>query len=152
MSDKRYYIELTVGFFVLISLLCVGYLTIKLGKMELIGHNYYEIKARFSRVTGLKIGNEVRISGVAVGRVKDIVLDPKDFSVTVVMDIKKNIKISDDSMAAVKTSGLIGDKYVSISPGGSDTYLKPGDTIVDTEPPIDFEELVSKYVFGSVKK
>ncbi len=152
MGDKKYYIELTAGIFVFISLLCVGYLTIKLGKMELIGSKYYPIKARFSRITGLKTGNEVRISGVEVGRVKDIILNPKDFSAIVVMEIRKDIKLSDDSIASIKTNGLIGDKYISISPGGSDIYLSPGDMIVDTEPPVDFEELVSKYVFGNVKK
>jgi len=152
MGDKKYYIELTAGIFVFISLLCVGYLTIKLGKMELIGNKYYSIKARFSKITGLKTGNEVRISGVEVGRVKDIILNPKDFSVIVVMEIRKDIKLSDDSIASIKTNGLIGDKYISISPGGSDIYLSPGDMIVDTEPPVDFEELVSKYVFGNVKK
>ena len=83
---------------------------------------------------------------------KKIILNPEDFSAIVVMEIKKDIKLSDDSIASIKTSGLIGDKYVSISPGGSDIYLKPGETIVDTEPPVDFEELVSKYVFGNVKK
>ncbi|WP_461834323.1 outer membrane lipid asymmetry maintenance protein MlaD [Desulfothermus sp.] len=152
MGDKKYYIEFTVGIFVFISILCVGYLTIKLGKMELIGSKYYSIKARFSNITGLKTGNEVRISGVEVGRVKDIILNPKDFSAIVVMDIRKDIKLSDDSIASIKTNGLIGDKYISISPGGSDIYLSPGDMIVDTEPPVDFEELVSKYVFGNVKK
>ncbi|GAB6162080.1 outer membrane lipid asymmetry maintenance protein MlaD [Desulfothermus naphthae] len=152
MGDKKYYIELTAGIFVFISLLCVGYLTIKLGKMELIGSKYYSIKARFSNITGLKTGNEVRISGVEVGRVKDIILNPKDFYVIVVMEIRKDIKLSDDSIASIKTNGLIGDKYISISPGGSDIYLSPGDIIVDTEPPVDFEELVSKYVFGNVKK
>ncbi len=152
MYNKRYYVEISVGIFVFISLLCIGYLTIKLGKMEVVGNSYYSIKARFSNVSGLKVGNEVRISGVQIGRVSKIVLDKKDFFAIVEMDIKKGIKLSDDSMASIKTSGLIGDKYVSISPGGSDTYLKPGDMIVDTEPPVDFEELVSKYVFGSVKK
>ncbi len=94
----------------------------------------------------------MRISGVEVGRVKDIILNPKDYSAIVVMEIRKDIKLSDDSIASIKTNGLIGDKYVSISPGGSDIYLSAGDMIVDTEPPVDFEALVSKYVFGNVKK
>ncbi len=152
MAEKRYYIELTVGIFVFISLICIGYLTVKLGKMELVGTKYYTIKARFSDVTGLKKGNEVRISGVTVGRVKDIYLNPEDYSAMVTMEISKNIKISDDSIASIKTNGLIGDRYISISPGGSEEYLSPGDVIVDTEPPVDFEALVSKYVFGNVKK
>ncbi len=152
MYNKRYYVELSVGIFVFISLLCIGYLTIKLGKMEIVGKDYYTIRARFSNVSGLKVGNEVRISGVQIGRVSKITLDTKQFVAIIYLEIKKGIKLSDDSIASIKTSGLIGDKYVSISPGGSDTYLQPGDMIIDTEPPVDFEELVSKYVFGSVKK
>lgn len=152
MSDKKYYIELTVGVFVFISILCIGYLTVKLGKMELVGDKYYTIKARFSNITGLKTGNEVRISGVEVGRVKKIELNTQDYSAIVYMDIRKDVKLSDDSIASIKTNGLIGDKYITISPGGSEIYLNPGDMIVDTEPPLDFEDLVNKYVFGSVKK
>lgn len=150
--DNKYRLEVTVGIFVIIGLLCVGYLTIRLGKLQVIGGNYYAINARFSNIGGLKVGNEVQVSGFVVGRVDAIDINPDDFSVTVKMNILKSVKLTDDSIASIKTSGLIGDKFVKISPGGSDIILEAGETIIDTMPPVDLEDLISKYVFGSVKE
>jgi phospholipid/cholesterol/gamma-HCH transport system substrate-binding protein len=150
--NSQYKIELSVGIFVLVALLCVGYLTVQLGQMRLLGDDHYVLKARFSSVSGLNEGNEILIAGVPVGRVKDIRLNTEDFAAMVQLSIRDDIKLSDDSIAAIKTSGLIGDKYISISPGGSGFYLQPGDTIIDTQPPVDIEELISKYVFGDVQK
>lgn len=144
-------IEITVGVFVFIALLCVGYLTIQLGQMRLLGDNYYNLKARFGSVSGLKEGNDVRIAGVKIGRVQKIVLNKEHFVSIVTLKIRDDIKLSDDSLASIKTSGLIGDKFVSISPGGSGMLLEPGDMLIETQSPVDFEELVSKYVFGGVK-
>ena len=148
----KYKVEVSVGVFVLICLVCVGYLTIKLGKMELLGAESYALKARFSTVSGLRTGNDVQISGVNVGRVTDIALDSEHDAAIVTMAIREDISLSDDSIAAIKTSGLIGDKYISISPGGGGFELEPGDMIIDTQAPIDIEELVSKYVFGNVEQ
>jgi phospholipid/cholesterol/gamma-HCH transport system substrate-binding protein len=80
--------------------------------------------------------------------VESIDLQKDRFVAIVTMSIDKDVTLSDDSMAAVKTSGLIGDKYISLSPGGSGMVLEPGDMIIDTQSPIDVEELVGKYVFG----
>jgi len=143
-------LELWVGLFVLIGIVCIGYLTIKLGKMELMGDNYYTVNARFDSVTGLRVGAEVVISGVEIGAVKNISLDPKSQAAMVELKIQNGVTLSDDVIAAVKTSGLIGDKYISLSPGGSDVAIKPGGTILETESAIDIEELISKYVFGGV--
>lgn len=149
---KRSSLELGVGIFVVIGLICVGYLTLKLGKMDLLGGDYYHLKARFQSVGGLKTGAEVEISGVSVGRVGAIALDPKRMVALVTFDIKKGIVLPDDTIASVKTSGLIGDQYIKLSPGGSDRVLKNGDMITETQSALDIEELISKYVFGSVKK
>lgn len=146
----KYAKESIVGIFVIVGLLCVGYLTIKLGRMELFDSKGYSVSARFSSVTGLRIGANVEIAGVSVGRVAAITLDPKSYMANVQMRINDDVELSDDVMAAVKTSGLIGDKYVSLAPGGSDTLLKNGDVITDTEPVLDIESLISKYVFGGV--
>ena len=143
-------IEIIVGIFVFIGLLCLAYLTLKFGQLQVVGGDYYSLKARFDSVTGLRKGSDVRIAGVRVGRVKRIYLDPNDYSAIVEFDIKKGIKISDDSMVMIKTSGLIGDKYLSILPGGSDTFLKPGELIVETQSSVSIEDLISKYVFGGV--
>ncbi len=144
--------ETLVGLFVLICLLCVGYLTVKLGKMELVGEAYYPLKARFRSVAGLRTGSSVDMAGVEIGRVAEIQLDPQRALALVIMKIEKNVPVTDDTIASIKTSGLIGDKYISLSPGGSDIILKAGDTITETESAVDIEGLISKYAFGSVKK
>ena len=148
---KRSTVEISVGIFVLVGILCVGYLTVKLGKMEWFGEGYYPLKARFTSVTGLKTGTEVQMAGVSVGRVAKIALDPDLKIAMVTLNIRQDLELAEDVIASVKTAGLIGDKYVSLAPGGAMDMLKPGDTIVETESALDIEELVSKYVFGSVE-
>ena len=147
---KKSSVELGVGIFVIIGLICVGYLTIQLGQMKLLGDDHYFLNARFLSVSGLKAGAQVEIAGVEVGQVDSISLDPKDNVAMVRLKIKKNITLSDDVIASVKTSGLIGDKFIKLSPGGSDDILEPGNTITDTESALDIEELISKYAFGEV--
>lgn len=146
---KKTLIETYVGIFVLLGLVCVGYLTIKLGKMELVGDNNYPVYARFQSVSGLKQGAHVEIAGVKVGTIESISLD-KDKNAIVKMKIEKGLILTDDVIASVKTAGIIGDKYIKISPGGSDTLLKPGEMITETESALDLEELLSKYVFGKI--
>jgi phospholipid/cholesterol/gamma-HCH transport system substrate-binding protein len=143
-------IEMAVGIFMLIGIACVGYLTIQLGKMQWLGDNFYALDARFKSAAGLKTGSQVEIAGVQVGQVGAIQFDPKRQMALVRLKIQKNIVLTDDVIASVKTSGLIGDRYIKLTPGGSDVVLKPGDQITDTESAIDFEDLISKYVFGKV--
>jgi phospholipid/cholesterol/gamma-HCH transport system substrate-binding protein len=141
-------LELTVGFFVLVGIICLGYLTIKLGKMEIGGGNGYEIKALFTNVGGLTTGADVVIAGVKVGKVSKITLS--EYNALVSMRIGHDIKVQEDAIASIKTKGLIGEKYVEITPGGSDRVLKPGEALKDTQPAMDIEELISKYVFGKM--
>ncbi|UCG07974.1 MAG: outer membrane lipid asymmetry maintenance protein MlaD [Desulfobacterales bacterium] len=145
-------LELGVGIFVLIGILCVGYLTIRLGKMELLGNEHYYLNARFLSVEGLKKGAQVVIAGVEVGQVDHISLDAEEQVAIVRMRIRKGVTLTDDVIASVKTSGLIGDKYIKLSPGGSDQVLKEGEMITETESSLDIEELISKYAFGDVSK
>jgi len=149
---KKTSVETAVGVFVLIGLVCVAYLTIKLGKMEWFGDDFYMLKARFTSVSGLKVGAQVDLAGVGIGQVADIQLDNKRQMAIVQMKIKKGIILTDDVIASVKTSGLIGDKYIRLTPGGSDRVLKSGDMIIETESALDIEELVSKYVFGDAER
>lgn len=144
--------EIGVGLFVLIGLVCVAWLTVRLGRMELFGSDGYTLQARFTSVVGLKTGAAVEIAGVPVGRVSGIRLnqDKNGSRAVVLLHIDKGIALGDDVIASVKTSGLIGDKYILLTPGGSETPLGAGDTIVDTESALDIEELISKYVFGKV--
>jgi len=147
---KEHYIETLVGIFVVIGIVCVGYLTIKLGKMEWIGENNYPIFARFQSISGLKKGAAVEMAGVQIGQVDTISLDLENQVALVKMKIQKDVVLKDDVIASVTTSGLIGDKYINLSPGGSDQVLKPGDVIMETESAVNLEELISKYVFGGV--
>jgi phospholipid/cholesterol/gamma-HCH transport system substrate-binding protein len=144
-------IETAVGLFVIIGLVCVGYLTIKLGKMELIGDNTYPLIARFGSVSGLKPGAQVELAGVQIGQVASIELDRSEQMALVTLKIQKDVTLSDDVIASISTAGLIGDKYIKLSPGGSDRTLKPGETITETESAVDIEQLISKYVFGSAE-
>jgi len=145
---KKFDLELGVGLFIIAGMVCLAYLTIELGQLEVFGDKGYEIHAVFSSSGGLKTGSSVVIAGVDVGRVKKIILD--DYQARVTMSLPLEIKIQEDAIASIKTKGLIGEKYVEISPGGLDENLDPGGVIRDTQPPIDIEQLISKYVFGSV--
>lgn len=145
---KRFSVETAVGLFLVAGFLCFVYLSVKLGGVNLLGDNTYSINAAFGSVSGLKDGATVEIAGVKIGKVTSIKLGQKRYNALVTLAINKGVKIQDDSIASIRTAGIIGDRYVSITPGGSDDYLKPGGTISETEPAINLEELISKYIFG----
>ncbi|MGA8239121.1 MAG: outer membrane lipid asymmetry maintenance protein MlaD [Desulfobacterales bacterium] len=147
---KKWSVEVAVGLFVLLGIACVGYLTIRLGKMEIIGDNYYTVSARFQSIAGLKAGSEVELAGVPIGQVERFSLDQERWMAVVQMKIMKSIVLTEDVIASIKTAGLIGDKYIKLSPGVSDVPLKPGGMIIETESALDIEELISKFVFGKV--
>ncbi len=147
---KKYSLELQVGLFVLVGFLCLGYLTIKLGKMELFSSHGHTFEADFSSVAGLRIGAGVEICGVSVGKVTSISLLPEENGARITMNLNETVHITDDTIASIKTSGIIGDKYVSLSIGGG-SALAAGGRITETEASIDLESLISKYVFGGVK-
>lgn len=146
---KKLDIEFTVGLFLIAGIICLGYLSIKLGRMEVLGGEGYDVYALFSNSGGLKKGSSVMIAGVEVGRIKDISLE--DYQARVVMNVAAAIKIQEDAIASIKTRGLIGEKFVEITPGASEKTVPPGGRIRETQPPIDFEQLISKYVFGKVE-
>lgn len=149
---QKYAHETVVGIFVVIGLVCVGYMTAKLGNVSLFGDDSYTLYARFNSVSGLRVGNAVEMLGMEIGKVAGFKLDQDDLLAMVELRIKPDIKIYDDAIASIKTAGLIGDKYVSIDPGGGEDLLKPGATITETESPVDIGELIGKYAFGDVKK
>lgn len=150
---KKYAMETAVGIFVVIGLFCVGYMTVKLGNVGLLGDDSYSLFARFTSVSGLRTGSAIQMLGIEIGRVDKLTMDQENQMAVVEFRINKGIKIYDDAIASIKTEGLIGDRYVSIDPGGgTDELLKPGGTITETESPTDIQELISKYAFGEVKK
>jgi len=149
---KKYSIETVVGIFVVVGLLCVAYMTVKLGKVSLFKDDYYSLYARFGSASGLRVGNAVEMGGIEVGRVERLNIDQEKQMAVVELKIRKGIRVYDDASASIKTAGLIGDKFVKVEPGGSGDLLKAGGMISETASPIDIEELISKYAFGDIKK
>jgi phospholipid/cholesterol/gamma-HCH transport system substrate-binding protein len=147
---KKYSKETVVGIFVVIGLVCIGYMTVKLGNVGFFGDNSYSLFAKFNTVTGLREGNPVNMLGLEIGKVQKFTMDQENQQVLVEFKINKGIEIYDDAIASVKTEGLIGDKYVAVDPGGGGDLLANGDSITDTNSPTDIMDLVSKYAFGDV--
>jgi len=147
---ERKGLELSVGLFLLLGLACLAYLSFNLGKVELLGSSYYDVYANFSTIGTLRIRAPVTMAGVEIGKVKDVQLVNDEAHVT--LEIHKEVSLSEDVIASVKTSGIIGEKYVSISPGASEEFIEPGGTIRDTQPPLDVENLLGKFVFGDMEK
>lgn len=143
--------EIAVGIFVLLGLICVAYLTIKLGRMEIIADKGYQLSARFNSVSGLRVGADIELAGVPIGRVAAIQVDAGKAQAIVSLSFKDaNMRLPEDTIASIKTSGLIGDKYVNIAPGGSDSMLTNGSELNETESAVDLESLIGKYAFGGV--
>jgi phospholipid/cholesterol/gamma-HCH transport system substrate-binding protein len=140
--------EIIVGFFVLIGIVCLGYLAIKLGKLEVLGNSGYTVYADFPSVAGLKIGDPVEIAGVKVGRVESMGL--ADDRARLELRIQDGVKLQEDVIASVRARGLIGDKFVLITPGASDKIIAPGGKIRETESPPDIPDLIGKIVGGDL--
>jgi phospholipid/cholesterol/gamma-HCH transport system substrate-binding protein len=145
---RRANLEITVGFFVLIGMACLAYLAINLGKIEIYGEGY-QIYANFENASGLKTGSSVEIAGVEMGRVVSIQLTPM-FQARVSLKMRTGLKINDDAIASVRTKGIIGEKFIKLSPGSSEKLIPPGGTILNTESGIDLEELIGTYMHGKV--
>jgi phospholipid/cholesterol/gamma-HCH transport system substrate-binding protein len=137
-----------VGAFVLAGVGCLAVLSINLGHVGLFGHHGYTVSASFSGTGGLKDGSSVEIAGVPVGHVRGIAL--RDNRAQVFLEIDREVRIQDDAIVSIRTRGLIGDKYVAISPGGSSNLVKPGGRMRETEDPIDLEQLISTYIMGKI--
>lgn len=144
---KRFNAEIAVGLFMIAGFLCFIWLAVKLGDVSLFGDDSYTVKARFGSISGLKSGATVEIAGVRVGKVTDVDLDREDYEAVVEMKIDKGVDLQEDVIASIRTAGVIGDKYVSLTPGGAEEIIGPQGEIIETESSINLEELVSKYIF-----
>jgi phospholipid/cholesterol/gamma-HCH transport system substrate-binding protein len=146
---KKINTEFVVGLFMLTGFLAFVYLSVQMGEFSIFSlEKNYQREAEFDNVSGLKIGATVEIAGVTIGKVSEISLGEEDVA-KVVLLINRGIEISADSIASIRTQGLIGDKYIKITQGGDEESLTDGGVIFDTESSIDIEELVSKYIFES---
>lgn len=146
---KQPNLELSVGVFVLFGIAAIVWFAVQAGAGEAIGTSTYEVKARFSNIGGLKSGSQVLIAGVPVGRVGKIDLDDQ-FAAIVHLNVEQQVHLPTDTIASIKTSGLIGDKYIALAPGADTENVKPGDTLTDTESALDLESLISRFAFGNV--
>ena len=144
---KRFNLEIAVGLFMVAGFICFAWLSVRLGEVNFFSDTTYPVKASFGSVSGLKPGATVEIAGVQIGKVESIRLDESSYEAVVKMTIEKGVHLQEDSIASIRTAGIIGDRYVDISPGGSPDLIKPGGQITETESAINLEELVSKYIF-----
>ena len=146
---KKINVEMIVGLFLLIGILSVSYLAVKMGDLNLFGEESYPLTARFASISGLKEGAVVEMAGVKIGKVSHIELDRGEYEAIVELAIDNGVKLQDDIIASIRTAGIIGDRFVNITPGGSEDLLQAGSPIEETESAISLEELVSKYIFQS---
>ncbi len=146
---NRMNVEMVVGVFLLAGFISFSWLAVKMGDINPFENETYPVTARFTSISGLKEGSTIELAGVIVGKVNTIELDTGDYEAVVHLDVDKTVELQDDTIASIRTSGIIGDKYIKLTPGGSDIILEAGDEIEETEPSISLEELVSKYIFDS---
>ena len=132
----------------MVGLVCLGYLSIKLGKKEILGSNHYSVYADFGSISGLRENADIEIAGVNIGSVGVISLS--DGMARVELKLRKEVQLPDDSIVSVKTRGLIGARILNISPGGSPENVQAGDIMLETESVIDLESLISEFIFGKV--
>lgn len=146
---NRMNVEMVVGVFLLAGFISFSWLAVKMGDINPFENETYPVTARFTSISGLKEGSTIELAGVIVGKVNTIELDTGDYEAVVHLDVDKTVELQDDTIASIRTSGIIGDKYIKLTPGGSDIILEAGGEIEETEPSISLEELVSKYIFDS---
>ena len=145
---KRFTLEVTVGLFVVLGLCALAYLSVRLGQIQVGRGNTYDLIAVFPTVAGLREGATVEVAGVQVGRVQDIKL--ADYAAVVTLRLDKQVKLQEDAIASIRTRGLIGEKFVRITPGGSERLLTAGGRIREVEPPIDIETLIGHFIQGKL--
>jgi phospholipid/cholesterol/gamma-HCH transport system substrate-binding protein len=146
---KQSNIELTVGAFVLLGIAAIAWFAIQAGAGVAIGGSTYKVNARFTNIGGLRPGNQVFIAGVPVGRVDKIDLNSQ-YAAIVQMNVREDVRLPSDTIASIKTSGLIGDTFIALAPGADSKNLAPDSMITDTEPAMDLESLIRRFAFGSV--
>ncbi len=146
---KKVNLEIIVGSFLLAGFISFAWLAVKMGDINPFENETYPVTARFTSISGLKEGSTIELAGVVVGKVRQIELDAGDYEAIVHLNIDKRVELQDDTIASIRTAGIIGDKYIKLTPGGSEIILEAGDVIEETEPSISLEELVSKYIFDS---
>ena len=146
MNQRKF--EFFVGLFMALGLLSLAYLSVRIARNELFTDRGYEIRAVFANCNGVRPGSAIMIAGVEIGRVKQIAL--QDYEANVTFAIQHGVDLQKDAIASIKTKGLIGEKYIEITPGAAEQNIPPGGRLLSTEPAMDIEGLISKYVQGNI--
>lgn len=139
--------EIAVGLFVILGCVALGYLSVSLGGLRVWPADRYQVVARFSSVGPLREGGAVRMAGVQVGRVARIELD--GFVAETRLELDRQVELPVDTIASIRTEGLLGESFVHLSPGGAEELIAEGGRIAQTEPALDLVELLGRYAFGS---
>ena len=148
---KKHTLELIVGLFMVAGFLAFIYLALKLGEVSfLTSGSTYTINAEFNNVSGIKKGAAVQVAGVVVGEVTKMWLGDKGYA-HLALRVNKSLKVPVDSIASVKSQGIIGDKFIQLSLGGDEKVFANDGVIRDTESAVDIESIISKFAFGSAK-
>lgn len=147
---KTFDVELLIGSLIFCAIGVLAYFSLHLGQVDLVGEEGYTVQAAFTTVGGLQTGAAVELAGVEIGRVEKVDLD--NYRARVKLKIQDSIPLYEDAKAAIKTKGLIGERYVEISPGRGAKPLESGGQIQDTESPVDIQELIAKFIFGNVEQ
>jgi phospholipid/cholesterol/gamma-HCH transport system substrate-binding protein len=147
---RRNMIETVMGAVVLV--VAAFFIVFAYSKAEVGTVDGYEIRAKFDRIDGIRPGSDVRMSGIKIGTVTTSILDPRTYLAVVRMTIRNDIKVPDDTSIAVSSDGLLGDKFLALSPGGSEAMLKPGGEILTTQGSIDLMALVGQMIFSQTGK
>lgn len=141
-------IQLLAGLFVMLALAAFTYLAVTIGGVRFNDQDSYSLTARFSSISGLQTGAIVEAAGVRVGTVSAIEFDPQSYQAIVTLRINQDVPVQEDAIAAIRTQGIIGEKFIRLIPGGFPELLADGDVIFDTESAVSLEELISKYIFS----
>ncbi|MBI3300508.1 MAG: MCE family protein [Deltaproteobacteria bacterium] len=147
---KKLDAELLVGFVLLLGIGVLVFLSLRLGQVDLTGGWGYTVQADFPTAGGLQTGAVVELAGVKIGRVEGVEL--ANYHARVKLKIQSGVSLHEDARAAIKTKGLIGERYVEITPGRAAGQIAPGGQIRDTEPPVDIQEIITKFIFGNVEQ
>ena len=142
-------IETLMGFSVILVAILFLFFGFSLEKN--INSKKISISAIFENVTGLSVGDKVKISGIAVGKIRNFELEKDEFEVMVQLEVDKNISIPDDSTAKISSSSLFGGKFLEIVPGSSEIFLKDKSVIYDTQTSLSFTEMIGKMIMSSGK-
>lgn len=142
-------LELLVGFFICLGVAAIFILTMRVSSVSNFGNTEgYSLTARFFNIGSLEEGAQVNMGGVRIGRVADIHLDPKTYQAVVVMHINEKYKLPKGSSASILTTGLLGNQYVGVTPGGSTQYMQPGAGFEVTQGAIILEKLISQLLYS----